>query len=99
MSAHFTYTYAQELAETAPAIKPTPLYKPQLQVVNKSFWQQLQLPDSWLEGNELVTQIFGEDTPLNKRSVAQKYGLRASPRAGFVTPWLDGSLFAAKSEY
>lgn len=74
MSAHFTYTYAQELAETAPAIKPTPLYKPQLHVVNKSFWEQLQLPDSWLEGNELVTQIFGEDTPLNKRSVAQKYG-------------------------
>ena len=74
MSAHFTYTYAQELAQTAPTIKPTALYKPQLQVVNDSLWNQLQLPDSWLQNNELVSQIFSDNTALNKRSVAQKYG-------------------------
>lgn len=74
MTCGFTYTYANELPELCAKIRPTELYQPQLQVVNRTLWDALGLPLAWQSSDELVKQIFTPNTPLTKASVAQKYG-------------------------
>lgn len=68
------HTYADELSDLVTPIKPTPVYQPQLQVINHELWDALGLPKAWHDNDAFMGLLFNRDSILTQHSVAQKYG-------------------------
>ena len=68
------HTYADALSELLTPIKPTPVYQPQLQVINHDLWAALGLPNAWHDNDTFMRLLFDRDSTLTQHSVAQKYG-------------------------
>ncbi|MFQ3196841.1 MAG: hypothetical protein ACI81A_000547, partial [Paraglaciecola sp.] len=68
------YSYALELSDLGSLIKPAGVKNPRLIHVNQPLRQALQLPSSWFESQSLIKMLFEHQSPLNKWSMAQKYG-------------------------
>mgnify|MGYP000120825335 CR=1 FL=1 len=72
--AQFVNTYADTLPDLVTAIKPTAVYRPQVQIINQALWHELGLPTAWQDNDTLMGLLFNRDSELTKHSVAQKYG-------------------------
>ena len=68
------HTFADALGELGTSIKPTPVYQPQLQVINQELWSELGLPQSWQDNDTFMALLFDSDSTFTQHSLAQKYG-------------------------
>ena len=68
------HTYADALSELITPIKPTPVYQPQLQVINHDLWDAMGLPQEWQVNDTFMALLFDRDSTFTEYSVAQKYG-------------------------
>lgn len=67
------HSYALELKDLGARVKPAGLKGAHVVATNIQLIEQLQLPKEWFEQQALLPMLF-EDSPLNKHSMAQKYG-------------------------
>jgi uncharacterized protein YdiU (UPF0061 family) len=68
------YSYAHELSDLGSLVKPAGIKNPRLIHVNQPLRQALKLPSSWFGSQSLIKMLFEQQSPLNKWSMAQKYG-------------------------
>jgi len=68
------HSFAEELTALASEVKPIKLINSHLMVFNNKLATEIGLPAEWQEETQFFNALYSKEGPLNRRSVAQKYG-------------------------
>ncbi|MEG3767319.1 protein adenylyltransferase SelO [Alteromonas sp. 14N.309.X.WAT.G.H12] len=69
-----THRYAQTLSDLTSYVKPQLLRGQKLEMVNRELAEELNLPASWWQDNQITTLLGQSVSALSHYAVAQKYG-------------------------